>query len=119
MECSGDAADKQFGVGNGYDLKGVSPAECFDHDTLMYDTTASAGQQTMTNNKETSAIEPESEGRAILTTATFDQTFFADTEESITVKGVRNIYRWTFNDEGIITKWEAAYDPVITTVLMR
>jgi len=108
MACSGDVADRQYGAGHGYDLKKAHPAECFDHDTRMYQHGGA-----MSNNNEEVFIDPDSGGNVIAVIATFDAVLNGGL-----VKGIRNVYRYTYDQRGVCISWEASYDPVLTVSLM-
>ena len=89
----------------GYDLKDVPPKECFAHDT-----TVMAGGDLdfgVRDVEEEFGIVPGTGGRTIFVAASMTMGW-----RGAPLKRIKSLYRYEFNDEGLIMDWWGHYDPI-------
>ena len=95
----------------GYDLKGVHVKECFAHDT----TVMSVGDLDygVQNIAEEFGVVPDTGGKVIFVAASFDIGWGG--------KPLRctSVYRYEFDDDGLIVSWDATYDAIMVYAALR
>ena len=94
----------------GYDLSSAFAKECFAHTTVMSAGDLEYGVQ---NVEEEFSIAPDTGGKVIYVAASFDIGW------SGTPLRLTSIYRYEFDEDGLIAAWDAHYDPIMTYDALR